>query len=98
VAICSGTVPRHSDTKTEKLIKWEEVDAQALTTILMNIIPNVQAGLDCSSSKAAWDGLSSRYAQADPIAQNLAQHVFAQNISWKGAQKLASAHRGAYNG
>src|SRR5882672_6025355 len=41
--------------------------------ILMNIVPNVQAGLDCSSAKAAWDGLSSRYAQGDPITQNLVQ-------------------------
>jgi len=31
--------------------QWEEVDTQALTTILMNIVPNVQAGLDCSSAK-----------------------------------------------
>ena len=53
--------------------KWEEVNTQALSMILMNIIPNVQAGLDCSSVKAAWDGLSSCYAQIDPIAQNLAQ-------------------------
>jgi len=41
--------------------------------ILMNIVLNVQAGIDCSSTKAAWDGLSSCYAQIDPIAQNLAQ-------------------------
>ena len=41
--------------------------------ILMNIVPNVQAGLDCSSAKATWDGLTSHYAQVDPIAQNLAQ-------------------------
>jgi len=69
----SGTVPRHRDTETKKLIRWEELDAQALTTILMNITLNVQAGLDCSSAKAAWDGLTSRYAQIDPIVQNIAQ-------------------------
>jgi len=68
----SGTVPRHGHTKTEKVIRWEEIDAQALSTILMNITPNVQAGLDCSSAKTAWDGLVSRYVQADSIAQNLA--------------------------
>ena len=69
----SGTVPKPTTTDIDKLTKWEEVDAQALSTILMNITPNVQAGLDCSSAKAAWDGLLGRYAQADPIAQNLAQ-------------------------
>jgi len=37
----------------------------------MNIAPNIQAGLDCSSAKTAWDSLVSGYAQADPIAQNL---------------------------
>jgi len=68
----SGTVPRHRDTETKKLIRWEEIDAQALTVILMNIALNVQSGLDCSSAKAAWDDLVSRYTQADPIAQNLA--------------------------
>src|SRR5882724_9681205 len=88
----SGTVPRHSDTKTEKLIKWEEVDAQALTTILMNIVPNVQAGLDCSSAKAAWDGLSSRYAQADPIAQNLAQTRLRTKHFMEGSTETLPAH------
>jgi len=88
----SGTVPRHSDTKTKKLIKWEEVDAQALTTILMNIVPNVQAGLDCSSAKAAWDGLSSRYAQADPIAQNLAQTRLRTKHFMEGSTETLPAH------
>jgi len=69
----SGTIPRHRDTETEKLIRWEELDAQALMTILMNITLNVQAGLDCSSAKATWDRLTSHYAQIDPIMQNLAQ-------------------------
>src|SRR5467141_5116760 len=69
----SGTMPRPTGSDVDKLARWEEGDAQALSTILMNILPNVQAGLDCSSAKAALDGLSSRYAQADPIAQNLAQ-------------------------
>jgi len=69
----SGTMPKPAVTDIDKLAKWEEVDSQALSMILMNIVPNVQAGLDCSSAKAAWDGLSSRYAQIDPIAQNLAQ-------------------------
>ena len=65
-------MPRPGATETDKLIRWEEVDAQALSTILMNIGPNVQAGLNCSSEKTAWDGLVSRYAQPDPITQNLA--------------------------
>src|SRR5882724_9589211 len=68
----SGTTPKPNATDTEKLNRWEEVDAQALSTILMNIAPNVQAGLDCSSAKTTWDSLVNRYAQADPIAQNLA--------------------------
>jgi len=34
-----------SATEPNKLMKWEEVDAQALFTILMNIVPNIQAGL-----------------------------------------------------
>jgi len=38
--------------------KWEEIDTQALLMILMNIVPNVQAGIDCLSVKAAWDGLT----------------------------------------
>src|SRR5467141_2724715 len=64
---------RPADTNVEKLAKWEETDAQALSMILMNIVPNVQAGLDCLSTKAAWDGLASQYAQIYPIAQNMAQ-------------------------
>src|SRR3979490_1551370 len=69
----SGTVLRLATTDIDKLAKWEEVDTQALSTILMNIAPNIQAGLNCSSAKAAWDGLLGRYAQANPITQNLAQ-------------------------
>src|SRR5882724_11354160 len=65
-------MPKPSITDTEKLNTWEEIDTQALLTILMNMTPNVQAGLDCSSAKTAWDSLVSRYAQAKPIAQNLA--------------------------
>jgi len=68
----SGTMPRPGATEIDKLIRWEELDAQALSTILMNIAPNVQAGLDGSSMKTAWDSLVSQYAQANPIAQNLA--------------------------
>jgi len=87
----SGTIPRHSDTGTEKMVRWEEVDAQALTIILMNITPNVQAGLDCSSSKAAWDGLLSRYAQADPIAQNLAlSRLHAKHYTEGGMETVPS--------
>ena len=64
-----GTILKPDTAEIDKLIKWEEADAQALSTILMNIAPNVQAGLDCSSAKAAWDGLLSRYVQVDPITK-----------------------------
>src|SRR5882724_1529671 len=85
----AGTIPKPNTTDTEKLARWEEVDVQALSTILMNIAPNVQAGLDCSSSKAAWDGLLSRYAQADPIAQNLAQtRLYAKGFVENGGETL----------
>ena len=51
----SGTIPKPGNADTEKLAKWEELNAQALSTILMNVTPNVQAGLDCSSAKTIWD-------------------------------------------
>ena len=68
----SGEFPRPAVSEAKKLLKWREANAQALATILMNIAPNVQAGLDCSSAKAAWDCLEDRYARTDPITQNLA--------------------------
>src|SRR5882724_2616208 len=87
----SGTVPRHSDTRAEKQIRWEEKDVQALSTILMNINPNAQAGLDCSLAKAAWDGLLSCYAQADPISQNIAQsHLHAKHYTEGGTETVPS--------
>jgi len=87
----SGTIPRHSDTGTEKLIRWEEKDVQALSTILMNINPTTQAGLDCSLEKAAWDGLLSCYAQANPIARNLAQsHLHAKHYIEGGMETVPS--------
>jgi len=76
----------------DKLAKWGEIDTQALSTILMNIVPNVQAGLDCSSVKAAWDGLLSRYAQADPIAQNLVQTRLRTKHFIEGGSKTLPAH------
>src|SRR5882724_919395 len=88
----SGTIPRHSDTRTEKLIRWEEKDAQALSTILMNINPNAQAGLDCSSAKAAWDDLLSHYSQADPIAQNLAQSRLHAKHYMEGGMETVPSH------
>src|SRR5882724_7953931 len=88
----SRTIPRHSDTGTEKMIRWEEVDVQALTTILMNITPNVQARLDCSLVKAAWDGLLSCYAQADPIAQNLAQSCLHAKHYMEGGMEMVPSH------
>ena len=69
----SGSVAKPDTAEADKLMKWKEIDAQALSVILMNISLNVQAGLDCSCSKATWDGLLARYVQTDPIAKNLAQ-------------------------
>jgi len=83
---------RPADTEVDKLAKWEETDAQALSMILMNIVPNVQAGLDCSSAKAAWDGLTSRYAQVDPIAQNLAQTRLRTKHYVEGGTEMLPAH------
>src|SRR5882672_1957317 len=88
----SGTMQRPADTEVDKLAKWEETDAQALSMILMNIIPNVQAGLDCSSAKAAWDGLTSHYAQVDPIAQNLAQTRLRTKHYVEGGTETLPAH------
>ena len=39
------TILKPDTTEIDKLIKWEEADVQALSTILVNIAPNVQAGL-----------------------------------------------------
>jgi len=88
----SGVTRRPTDTEPEKLAKWEEVDAQALSMILMNIVPNVQVGLDCSSAKAAWDGLSSHYAQIEPIAQNLAQTRLWTKHYIEGGTETLPAH------
>src|SRR5882724_4517495 len=68
----SGTMPRPRATETNKLIRWEEVDTQALSTILMNIAPNAKVGFVFSSVKTAWHSLVSRYAKPDPITQILA--------------------------
>ncbi|KAF8579430.1 hypothetical protein K439DRAFT_1620551 [Ramaria rubella] len=78
--------------KAIELAKWIKCDAQALSTILMNISPNVQAGLDSSSSKAAWDGLLSRYAQADPIARNLAQNRLHTKRYTEGGSETLPSH------
>jgi len=48
----SGTVAKPNAAEADKLVRWEQVDAQALPTILMNIAPNIQARLDCFCSKA----------------------------------------------
>src|SRR6266481_2669264 len=87
-----GMIPKPDDTETNKLVKWEEVNAQALSTILMNIAPNVQAGLDCLSAKAAWDGLLCQYAQADPIAQNLAQTCLHSKRFVEGGSETLPVH------
>jgi len=44
-------MPKPTAANVDKLAKWEEVDAQALSMILMNTVLNVQAGLDCSLQK-----------------------------------------------
>ena len=88
----SRTVPRHSDTRTEKLIRWEEADAQALFAILINISPNTQAGLDCSSAKGAWDRLLSHFTQMDPISQNLAQTKLCTKNYIEGGSETLPAH------
>ena len=88
----SGTIPRPTNSEAEKLARWEELDAQALSTILMNVSPNVQAGLDCSSAKTTWDGLLNRYAQADPIAQNLAQTRLHAKHFIEGGTETLPAH------
>ena len=53
----SGTIPKPRNEDADKLARWEELDVQVLSTILMNVTPNVQAGLDCPSAKTTWDGL-----------------------------------------
>jgi len=88
----TGTIPKPNTTETEKLNKWEEVNTQALSTILMNITPNVQARLDCSSVKAAWDGLISHYAQVDPIAQNLSQTQLHTKHDTEGGTETLPCH------
>jgi hypothetical protein len=88
----TGTAAKPMSTKPENLEVWEQSDAQALTLILMNITPSVQAGLDCTSAKAMWDGLLSRYAQTDPIAQNLAQSRLRAKHFEEGGQETLPAH------
>jgi len=85
-------MPKPTAADVNKLAKWEEIDAQALSMILMNIVPNVQAGLNCSSAKAAWDGLTSRYAQVDPIAQNLAQTRLCTKCFVEGTAETVPMH------
>src|SRR5882724_8401557 len=58
----------------------------------MNITPNVQAGLDCSSAKTAWDSLVGRYAQADPIAQNFAHARFHAKHYIEGNMETLPGH------
>ncbi len=58
---------------------------------MLNIAPNVQAGLDCSSSRITWEGLLSRFEQADPIAQNLAQsRLHTKRFTEGGTESLPS--------
>jgi len=69
-------MPKPAAADVDNLAKWEEVNAQALSMILMNIVLNMQAGPNGSSVKAAWDGLMGCYTQVDPIAQNCQEWVF----------------------
>jgi len=88
----AGIIPKPDTTETENLVKWEEADVQALSTILMNITPNVQARLDCLSAKAVWDSLLSHYAQADPIIHNLAQICLCTKNYMKGGTETLPSH------
>jgi len=88
----SGTIPKPRVTKTEKLIRWEGIDAQSLSTILMNITSNVQAGLDCSSTKAAWDSLGSQYTQTDPIVQNISHTCLHAKHFIEGSMETLLTH------
>ena len=85
-------MPKPAAADVDKLAKWEKVDAQALSMILMNIVPNVQAGLDCSSAKATWDGLTGRYAQVYPITQNLAQTRLCTKHFVEGSAETVPTH------
>jgi len=60
--------------------------------ILMNIVLNVQAGLDCSSMKAALDGLTGHYAQVDTITQNLAQTRLRTKCFIEGSAETVPTH------
>src|SRR5882724_8622654 len=88
----SGAMQRPADMEVDKLAKWEEINAQALSMILMNIVLNVQAGLDCSSAKAAWDSLTSHYVQVNPIAQNLAQNQLCMKHYVEGGTETLPVH------
>ena len=57
-----------------------------------NISPNMQAGLDCSSSKATWDGLLACYAQSDPIAKNMAQTCLRAKCYIEGGAETLPEH------
>src|SRR5882724_5660707 len=52
----------------------------------------MQAGLDCSSAKTAWDRLLSQYAQVDPIAQNLAHASLHAKCFTEGSTETLPAH------
>jgi len=79
----SGNMPKPTAT---------EVDTQALSMILMNITLKVQAVLDSSSAKAAWDGLLSINVHTDPITQNLTQTMIVQKGFVEGISETLPAH------
>jgi len=73
-------------------MKWEESGCTSLVHHPHEYSANVQAGLDFSSAKDTWDGLLSCYAQADPIAQNLAQKHLHMKCFVEGGTETLPAH------
>jgi len=88
----NGMKMKPAKTDVDALATGEEIDSQALSTILINIVPNVQAGLNCNSSKYAWDSLLSRYTQADSIMQNLAEYCLFSKKFIEGGSETLPAH------
>ena len=88
----SRTKTKPPATNIDDLEKWEESDAQALSTILMNITPDAQAGLDCTLAETAWNELLDRYSQADPIVKNLAHTQLLSKQFIEGGTETITTH------
>jgi len=82
-----------SITDTEKLNKWEESRRTSSIDYPNDIAPNVQAGLDCTSTKkpgTVWWAVF----PADPIAQNLTHaHLHAKHFIEGNAETLPGLSR-----